>query len=127
MSNLKIIIYLLKNELELNLGSCKYKTLEFNCIQKEERLQLYNIYNFQVCAAISIPKTCYSNEITLKHECSSSDLAESLKFKVQDRTGIPVESITFLCWDNVIPDNVSLYDIGPWPELSITALIDAKE
>ena len=94
---------------------------------KEENLRLNYISDLKVCAVISIPKTCYSNEITLKHEWLSFDLVESVKFKVQDRTGIPVESITLLCWDKVIPDNVSLYDIGPWPELSITALIDTKE
>ena len=98
----------------------KNKLLKVSRIQEEEKLRLDFLHNFNVRVTINIPKTHNSYKRLLKHECSCFDLIESLKFLVQDRTGIPVESIEFFIWDMPIPDNVILYDVGPWQEISIT-------
>ena len=76
---------------------------------------------------IEIPQTNYSQEMVLEHFGSFTDLVESLKFVVQDRTGIPAERIHFMVGDELVSDNESLYDVGLFQSCSINTLIDIEE
>ena len=69
----------------------------------------------------------YSQEILLEYFGSFTDLVESLKFTVQDRTEIPAERIYFMVGDELVSDNESLYDVGLFQSSSINTLIDTEE
>ena len=82
---------------------------------------ILNIY-----LTINIPKTHYTKENTFKHSWFSTDLIESLKFVIQDRTGIPPEKISFIISGESIPDYISLFDIGAGRVCSLTASINEE-
>ena len=96
-------------------------------IVKEDTLRSIFLTKCQILAKIAIPKTHYSREMTIEHFCNFTDLAESLKFAVQDRTGIPAERVSFMIGDELIPDNKTLYDVGMVLVFNISALIKTED
>ena len=82
--------------------------------------------SLHIFLTINIPRTHYTNEIIFKHAWFSSDLIESLKFVIQDRTGIPAEKISFIISGESIPDYLSLFDIGAGRVCSLTASINEE-
>ena len=73
---------------------------------------------------ITIPKTCYSREIIFTYRALSTDLIESLKFYIQDLTGIPSEWISLSSYGQFLCDNLSFYDSGIAKSSVITASIN---
>ena len=65
--------------------------------------------------------------MTIEHSCNYTDLVESLKFAVQDRTGIPVERVNFMVRNELISDNKALYDVGMVLVFNISALIETED
>ena len=97
------------------------------CIQKEEYLRSYAMNSHFAIGQILIPQSHYCREMTLEYVGSLSDLVESLKFTVQDKTGIPVERISLMIGNELAPDSESLYDLGQILYFSFRALIDTEE
>ena len=73
---------------------------------------------------ITIPKSLYSTKISFTYKCSYSDLVESLKFQIQDLTGIPPEWICLSSYGNILSDNLSLIDLGVSKTSIITVTIN---
>ena len=65
--------------------------------------------------------------MSLKYVGSFTDLVESLKFAVQDKTGIPIERISLMIGNELAPDNESLYDLGQISYFCFRAFIDIEE
>ena len=98
----------------------------FNCTNEAEKWNSIYMRNQKSFITILIPKTIFSRQIIFKHICFCTDLVESLKFEITDRTGIPVERINFIILGETVPDNISLFDAGLWNLWELTADINEE-
>ena len=95
------------------------------CIWNDSLLYPLIMHSLFTNFKIAIPNSQYTKQTMIAYSCSSTDLVESIKYFIQDKTGIPLESIALSIYGRSLLDKSSLFDKSVLYPAVVTVVISS--